>query len=69
MSSITLEQVEEQLRHLTPTQLAIVSRFILTLVYLESEIDGDHRDILHAAETSLAKDWDTPEEDAAWAHL
>jgi len=69
MSSVTREQVEEQLRQLGPEQLAVVSRFITSLTYLQSEIDEEHSAILLAAETSLRKDWDTPAEDAAWAHL
>lgn len=69
MSSTTLEDVEEQLRRLTPEQLAMVAQFITSLTYLESGADGDHRDMLLAAETSLRKDWETPEEDAAWSHL
>ena len=69
MSSVTLEQVEEQLRQLAPEQLAAVSRFIASMIYLKNDMDEDHRDLLLAAETSLRKDWDTPEEDAAWRHL
>lgn len=69
MPSVTREEVEEQLRQLVPEQLAAVSQFITSLTYLTHGIDEEHRAILFAAETSLRKDWDTPEEDAAWAHL
>ena len=69
MSAVTLEQIEQQLRHLTPEKLAIVSQFLTALTYLERDVDEDHRDILLAAESSLRRDWDTPEEDAAWSHL
>jgi len=33
------------------------------------EAEADLRDLLLMAETSLRVEWETPEEDAAWAHL
>jgi len=67
METITLERVEEQLRQLPPEKLVLVAEFINSLTKLSGE--DDLRDLLLAAETSLRKDWDSPEEDAAWAHL
>lgn len=67
MESTTLELIEEQLRRLPPEKLPLVSEF---LTALESTDDRDDlRDLLLAAETSLREDWESPEEDAAWAHL
>jgi len=43
MSSVTLEQVQEQKTY-----------------------DKEHPGLLLAGESSLRKDWETPEEDAAW---
>jgi hypothetical protein len=67
MESVTLDRVEEQLRRLPPEKLALVAEFISTLTTVEDR--DDLHDLLLAAETSLRKDWDSPEEDAAWAHL
>ena len=69
MSSVTLEQVEEQLRQLSPEQLTVVSQFIASMTYLQHDMDEEHRDLLLAAQSSLRKDWETPEEDSAWRHL
>ncbi|MBS4021739.1 MAG: hypothetical protein KGZ79_04885 [Dethiobacter sp.] len=30
---------------------------------------GNRKDLLHASESSLSKDWLTPKEDKAWEHL
>ncbi len=62
METVTLEQIEELLRRLPPDKLAIVLDFVS---YLSQQ---EHRDIhyaLLAAESTLRKDWDRPEEDAA----
>lgn len=67
MDSITLDRVEEQLRRLPPEKLVLVAEFINTLANVDDR--DDLHDLLLAAETSLRKDWDSPEEDAAWAHL
>ena len=67
MESVTLDRLEEQLRRLPPEKLILVSEFISTLANVDDH--DDLRALLLAAETSLRKDWDSPEEDAAWAHL
>ena len=36
---------------------------------LRSKVDSDKFNGLLLSESSLAKDWNTPEEDAAWASL
>jgi hypothetical protein len=61
-----LEEIESQLRKMTADQLALLSQIIHPI----SEGNGwDAWETLLAAETSLRKDWDTPEDDAAWADL
>lgn len=62
-----LARIEEELRRLPPEKLAVVLDFVSYLTARQQQ--GDARDLLLAAETALRKDWDRPEEDAAWAHL
>jgi hypothetical protein len=52
---------------LPPEKLSVVLDFILYL--LEREVMPDLSEALMAAETSLRKDWDRPEEDATWANF
>lgn len=67
MESGTIEQIEERLRHLPKEKLLVVLDFVS---YLEErqENSGIQESML-VAESSLHKDWDRPEEDAAWADL
>jgi len=37
--------------------------------FLRAKSNGDAFNGLRASEAVLARDWDTPEEDAAWANL
>jgi hypothetical protein len=67
MASVTLERVAEQLRQLPPEKLILVAEFIHTLA--REDDPAELRDLLLAAETSLRKDWDSPEEDVAWERL
>ncbi len=68
METITIDQIEEQLRRLPPEKLPLVAEFIAALT-ADMPDDSDARHLLLAAETSLRKDWDTPEEDEAWRDL
>lgn len=62
----TREEIEEQLQKMGPEQLALLAQIIRSFV----ENDGwNVWETLLAAESSMRKDWDTPEEDAAWADL
>ena len=64
--STTLDEIEEQLHKMGPEQLALLAQIIRSL----SAGDGwSAWETLLAAESSLRKDWDSPEEDAAWADL
>jgi hypothetical protein len=46
-------------------------RVIITVLdeYSEEDMQMSKRDVAFASEKSLAKDWLSPEEDEAWAHL
>lgn len=66
MDPAAISDIEEQLRHLRPDQLALVARFIRSLLVEDASTQWD---MLLAAESSLRKDWEGPEEDAAWADL
>jgi hypothetical protein len=67
METATIEQIDERLRQLPPQKLAIVLEFVSFLVDRGALSEGMETALL--SEPSLRKDWDTPEEDEAWAHL
>jgi hypothetical protein len=67
MSAITIEQIEEQLRELPPNKLPAEFDFVSRIAHSDDDITA--LDVMLAAEDVLRRDWDTPEEDAAWAHL
>jgi hypothetical protein len=67
MEPVTIEQIEERLRRLPPEKLAVVLDFVSYLSAREEEILA--LPAMLAAESSLRKDWERPEEDAAWADL
>jgi hypothetical protein len=75
MTAVTIQQIDEQLRHLPPEKLAVVYDFVsyliereLTQIFAEAD-SSDARQTMLASEAVLRRDWDRPEEDAAWAHL
>jgi hypothetical protein len=67
-------QISEELRQLSNDKLITVREFV---AFLASRADDDicldclvtPREITLASEAALKKLWDSPEEDAAWAHL
>ena len=67
MEAVTIEQIEERLRQLPPEKLAVVFDFVSYLT--DRDARSDLTDVLLAAESSLRKDWERPEEDEAWGHL
>ena len=74
MQSVTIEQIDEQLQALSPDKLRVVYDFVSYLVEHEQArteflTDADTFQTLLASEKALRRDWDRPEEDAAWAHL
>ncbi|WIG59090.1 MAG: hypothetical protein OJF49_001837 [Ktedonobacterales bacterium] len=67
MEPVTVERIEEQLRRLPADKLAVVFDFVSYLATREH--DASVLATMLVAESSLRKDWDRPEEDAAWADL
>jgi hypothetical protein len=67
MPTVTLEQVEQEIRKLPPEKLAAVAQFISTLSEEPGPNDADVA--MKLSEDSLRRLWDMPEEDEAWAHL
>ena len=74
MTAVTITEIDERLRHLPPEKLIVVYDFVSYLLErdladLLTDADTDARAMMLASETILRRDWDRPEEDAAWAHL
>jgi hypothetical protein len=67
METVTIPQIEEQLRRLPPDRLAVVLDFVKYLV--ERQHDSDTGQMMLIAEGVLRREWDRPEEDEAWGHL
>ena len=67
MPSVTLEQVEEQIRKLPPDKLAVLAEFVAFLAMRSQPSDEDVA--MKLSEDSLRRDWDSPEEDEAWSDL
>ncbi len=72
--SVTISQIEERLRRLPPEKLGVVYDFISFLldrdgVELLDKTDSESFQTMLASEQVLRRDWDRPEEDAAWAGL
>jgi hypothetical protein len=74
MPSVTIAEIDERLRQLPPDKLVVVYDFVSYLLErdladLLMDSDSDARATMLASEAVLRRDWDRPEEDAAWAHL
>jgi len=74
MEAVTITDIDERLRHLPPEKLIVVYDFVSYLLerdladLLTDATTGSGATML-ASEAILRRDWDRPEEDAAWAHL
>ncbi len=71
---LPVSQIEERLAQLSPELLRVVYDFVSHRVErehppLELLLDADAFQTMLASEAVLRRDWDRPEEDAAWAHL
>jgi hypothetical protein len=74
METVTISQIEERLRQLPAEKLPVVYDFVSYLLErdaadLLTADQSDARATMLASEAVLRRDWDRPEEDAAWAHL
>ena len=67
MATGTIRQIEEQLRQLSPEQLASALDFVSYLA--ERDLSSRALSTMLASEPVLRRDWERPEEDAAWADL
>ena len=74
MQTVTISQIAERLSALPAEKLVVVYDFVLYLSEREtSEILRETAtkaiEFMFASESVLRRDWDRPEEDAAWAGL
>lgn len=76
METVTISQITASLRNLPTDKLAEVYDFVMFLtervnspVTIQEEGEVYAIDTMLASEDVLRRDWDSPEEDAAWAHL
>jgi hypothetical protein len=74
MAAVTIPEIDERLRHLPPEKLIVVYDFVSYLLERDladvlTDAATDSRATMFASEAVLRRDWDRPEEDAAWAHL
>lgn len=67
MQTITVAQIEERLRQLPADKLEVVFDFVSYLAERQLTL-GPFQTML-ASEAVLRRDWERPEEEAAWAHL
>ncbi len=67
MKAVTMPQIAVLLHRLPPDKLAVVYEFISYL--LERRASSEAFQTMLASDDVLSRDWDTPEEDEAWADL
>jgi hypothetical protein len=66
MTTTNLEAIEERLKLLPPEKLAVVYDFVS---YLAEGCTKSALETMVASEAVLARDWNRPEEEEAWADL
>ena len=72
MQAVAIPQITERLQRLPTEKLAAVYDFVSYLVEREATQTERHSEAFQtmlASEAVLRRDWDRPEEDAAWADL
>jgi len=74
MQTVTIAQITERLRKLSADKLVVVYDFVSYLAEREPglalrETISEPYQAMLASESILRRDWDRPEEDAAWANL
>ncbi|GAB4407620.1 MAG: hypothetical protein Fur0044_00590 [Anaerolineae bacterium] len=74
METVTIPQINERLRQLSPDKLVVVYDFVSYLLERDlgqmlRETASESYQTMLASEAILRRDWDLPEEDAAWADL
>ena len=74
MQAVTIPQITDKLRKLSADKLAVVYDFVSYLAerglsQALREAASETYESMLASESLLARDWNLPEEDAAWANL
>ncbi len=70
MQTITVEEIDSKLVTFSEDKLAAVYHFVSYLAEQDLEMsDVSAKELMFAVEKQIAKDWNTPEEDEAWADL
>ena len=70
MQTITVEEIDSKLQTLSADKLTAVYHFVSYLADQDFEMsDVSAKGLLFASESLIGKDWNTPEEDKAWADL
>jgi len=74
MQTVTLPQLNERLKLLPPEKLAVVYDFVAYLSERELRLvlkdkPSEAYQTMLASEQVLNREWNTPEEDEAWADL
>ena len=67
MEQVSIERIKAQLWKLSPEKLEIISDFVSYLAERQQEVNSS--EAMVASEPVLARDWNRPEEDDAWADL
>ena len=67
MATVSIADIEDRLRRLSPEELGSVYDFVTYLA--DRRQAADALATMLASEPVLRRDWDRPEEDAAWADL
>ncbi len=67
MEQVSIERIKAQLWKLSPEKLEIISDFVSYLAERQQEVNSS--ETMVASELVLARDWNRPEEDDAWADL
>ncbi len=70
MQTITVEEIDSKLSTLSEDKLSAVYHFVSYLAEQDLDMsDISAKELMFAGEKQIAKDWDTAEEDKAWADL
>lgn len=74
MQVVTVDQIDERLKKLPPEKLVVVYDFVSYLIERMTEqslfdAPSEALQTMIASEAVLARDWNRPEEDLAWADL
>ncbi|MDM8551934.1 hypothetical protein QUF72_17755 [Desulfobacterales bacterium HSG2] len=74
MHGVTIPQISEKLKSLSEDKLIVVFDFVSYLAERElndilSDSASGSTECMYASEQVLARDWNLPEEDEAWANL